>query len=149
MTNAERRSREYLTEAEVEKRMAPAEKQGRHGYRDASMILIAYRHALRVSELVSLRWEQVDLAQGLVHVNRVKNGTPATHPLRGPELRALRRLQRDYSQSPYVFTGERKGPMPNCEPSFWRINDADNQTIRPGAGGRVGYGNLLMTLLND
>jgi type 1 fimbriae regulatory protein FimB/type 1 fimbriae regulatory protein FimE len=109
--NAERRSREYLTEAEVEKLMAAAEGIGRHGHRDATIILIAYRHALRVSEIISLRWEQVDLAQGLLHVNRVKNGTPATHPLRGPELRALRRLQRDYGQAPYVFTGERKGPM--------------------------------------
>ena len=70
-----------------------------------------YRHALRVSELVSLRWEQVDLKQGLLHVTRRKNGLPSTHPLRGPELRALRRLQRDYSQTPYVFVTERGGPL--------------------------------------
>jgi len=53
------------------------------------LILIAYRHGLRVSELVSLRWDQIDLAQGLVHVARLKNGTPSVHPLRGPELRAV------------------------------------------------------------
>lgn len=111
VTNAERRSREFLTEAEVEKLMAAAEKVGRHGFRDTTMILIAYRHALRVSELVSLRWDQIDLAQGLLHVNRLKNGTPSTHPVRGPELRAMRRLQRDYPNCPYVFTGERKGPL--------------------------------------
>ena len=109
--NAERRSREFLTPAEVERLINAAEKLGRHGHRDATMILIAYRHALRVSELVSLRWEQVDLAQGLLHVKRLKNGNASTHPLHGPELRALRRLQRDYPNCPYVFTGERKGPL--------------------------------------
>jgi type 1 fimbriae regulatory protein FimE len=59
--------------------------------------MLAYRHGLRVSELVALRWDAVDLGQGLLHVRRLKGGTDSTHPLRGPELRALRRLQRDYS----------------------------------------------------
>jgi integrase len=69
-----------------------------------------YRHGFRVSELVAIRWDQIDLKQGLLHVNRLKNGVPSTHPLRGPELRALRQLQRDYP-SPYVFSTERGGPM--------------------------------------
>jgi type 1 fimbriae regulatory protein FimB/type 1 fimbriae regulatory protein FimE len=51
------------------------------------------------------------LRQGLVHVSRLKNGVASTHPLRGPELRALRRLQRDYPTSPYVFVTERRGPL--------------------------------------
>lgn len=109
--NAARRSREFLTPAEVDRLVEAAGKVGRHGHRDGTMILIAYRHALRVSELVSLRWDQVDLAQGVLHVRRRKNGNPSTHPLRGPELRALRRLQREYPNSPYIFTGERKGPL--------------------------------------
>lgn len=109
--NAERRSREFLTPVEVERLAEAAQSVGRHGHRDATMILIAYRHALRVSELTALRWDQVDLAQGLLHVRRRKNGNPSTHPLHGPELRALRRLQRDYPTSPYIFTGERKGPL--------------------------------------
>jgi type 1 fimbriae regulatory protein FimB/type 1 fimbriae regulatory protein FimE len=75
------------------------------------MLMIAYRHALRVSELVSLRWDQIDLGQGRLHVKRLKNGNASTHPLFGPELRALRRLQRDYPDCPYVFTGERNGPL--------------------------------------
>jgi len=75
------------------------------------MILIAYRHGLRVSELTSLRWDQLDLPQGMLHVRRRKNGTPSTHPLHGPEIRALRRLGREYAECPYVFTGERKGPL--------------------------------------
>ena len=52
------------------------------------------------------------MKQGLVHVKRLKNGTPSTHPLRGPELRALRKLQREQAQDGgYVFTSERSGPM--------------------------------------
>ena len=109
--NAERRSREYLTAAEVEKLMTAAGSVGRHGHRDETIILIGYRHGLRVSEICSLRWDQVDLAQGLLHVKRLKNGTPSSHPLHGPELRALRKIQRDYPNSPYVFATERKGPL--------------------------------------
>ena len=109
--NAERRTREFLTPAEVESVINAAEKLGRHGHRDATMIMLGFRHGLRVSELVSLRWEQVDLSQGVLHVRRRKNGNPSSHPLHGPELRAFRRLQRDYPTSPYIFTGERKGPL--------------------------------------
>jgi type 1 fimbriae regulatory protein FimB/type 1 fimbriae regulatory protein FimE len=109
--NIEYRSREYLTEDEVDQLMNAAGRVGRHGHRDATLILLSYRHGLRVTELVSLRWEQVDLKQGLMHVNRLKHGNPSVHPLRGPELRALRRLQRDYSAMPYVFSSERKAPL--------------------------------------
>ena len=70
-----------------------------------------YGHGLRVSELVALRWDQVDLDTGQSHVNRKKNGTPSTHPLGGKEIRALRRLKRDYPPIQYVFVTERKGPM--------------------------------------
>ena len=109
--NSDVRSREYLTEEEVESLEKAAREIGRHGHRDATLILLAYRHGLRVSELVSLRWEQIDLRQGLLHVSRRKNGTPSTHPIRGPEIRALRRLQREYPDTPYVFVTERKGPL--------------------------------------
>jgi type 1 fimbriae regulatory protein FimE len=109
--NVEYRNREYLSEKEVNAMIKAATTVGRHGIRDATLILIAYRHGLRVSELVALRWDQVDLAQGLVHIARRKNGVPSVHPLRGPELRALRRLQRDYSETSYVFVSERKSPL--------------------------------------
>jgi len=109
--NSDRRSREFLTPAEVESLINAAEKLGRHGHRDGTMLLIAYRHGLRVSELCSLRWDQVDLTQGLLHVNRLKNGNASTHPLHGPELRALRKLQRDYQNSPYLFVAETGGPL--------------------------------------
>lgn len=84
---------------------------GRHPHRDRTLILIAYRHALRVSELVALRWDQVDLKTGLVHVVRLKNGMPSTQPIRGPEIRALRKLKSTSLESPYVFVTERGGPM--------------------------------------
>jgi type 1 fimbriae regulatory protein FimB/type 1 fimbriae regulatory protein FimE len=109
--NTSVRSREYLTPAEVDAIIDAARSAGRYGHRDAALILLAYRHALRVSELVSLRRDQIDLEQGTLHVNRLKNGTPSVHPLRGVELRALRRLYREYIYSPYVFSTERKGPM--------------------------------------
>jgi len=109
--NSEIRSREHLTPDEVEKLIAAAKSVGRHGHRDATLILTAYRHGLRVSELVALRWDMVDLKQGLLHVSRLKNGVTSTHPIRGPELRALRKLQRYYPDTPYLFVTERKGPL--------------------------------------
>ena len=108
--NRELRTREYLTAKEVD-RLIEAAKANRQGDRDATMILIAYRHGLRASELVDLRWEQVDLDHALLHVRRVKNGTPATHPLTGKEMRALRKLQRENDASPFVFTSERGAPF--------------------------------------
>jgi type 1 fimbriae regulatory protein FimE len=109
--NAAYRSREYLSEKEVEALMAAAASLGRHGARDATLILLAYRHGLRVSELVSLRWDQVALQQGLLHVSRLKHGLASVHPLRGPELRTLRRVQRDYPETASVFVSERKAPL--------------------------------------
>jgi site-specific recombinase XerD len=109
--NAAYRSREHLTEREVE-RLVEAAKDNRWGHRDSTMVLLAFRHGLRASELVDLRWEQVDLENGILHVRRVKQGTPATHPLTGRELRALRRLQREREcKSPFVFVSERGAPF--------------------------------------
>jgi len=109
--SADRRSREHLTPTEIDRLMAAVQQLGRHGHRDTTMILLAYRHGLRVSELVGLRREQVDLRQGLLHVRRCKNGLPSTHPVRGPELRALRKLLRDDPDTAYVFVSERRAPM--------------------------------------
>lgn len=111
LPNVELRKREYLTPSEVARLLKAAGKLGRHGHRDETLLLLAYRHGLRVSELASLRWDQVDLKAGLIHVSRLKNGIASVHPLRGPELRALRRLQREYETSAYVFVTERGGPV--------------------------------------
>ena len=107
----DRRSREYLTPAEVERLMAAARKHSRYGSRDATLVLLMYRHGLRVTEAVRLRWDAVDLKAANLHVERLKSGTPSVHPLRGPELRALRQLRRDWPDSPYLFVSERGGPM--------------------------------------
>lgn len=111
LKNTAYRSREYLTEQEVEQLMAAAGRVGRHGQRDTTLILLAYRHGLRVTELVNLRWEQIDFNQQLIHINRLKRGTASVHPLRGLELQALRQLQLDYPLMPYVFSSERKAPL--------------------------------------
>src|SRR5262249_43547702 len=109
--NTAYRSREHLTEREVE-RLIEAAKANRWGHRDATMVLLAFRHGLRAAELVDFRWEQVDLENAILHVRRVKQGTPATHPLTGRELRGLRRLQRKQgSKSPFVFVSERGAPF--------------------------------------
>jgi len=66
------------------------------------MVLVAYRHGLRASELTDLRWQQIDFRTATLHVRRVKQGTPSTHPILGDELRALRRLQREQEpKSPF------------------------------------------------
>jgi integrase len=105
--NSKYRTREHLTEREVE-RLIDAAKDNRWGHRDATMILLAFRHGLRVSELVDLRWEQVDSENATLHVRRTKQGNPATHPLTGRELRALRKLKRE-SKSPFVFFVSERG----------------------------------------
>src|SRR5262245_45948473 len=109
--NSAYRTREHLTETEVEK-LIEATKGNRWGYRDSTMVLVAYRHGLRASELVDLRWDQIDFSAATLHVRRVKAGTPSTHPIRGDELRALRRLQREQDpKSPFVFVSERNAPF--------------------------------------
>jgi integrase len=107
--NTELRTREHLTATEVD-RLIKAAKGNRQGHRDATMILLAYRHGLRASEVIDLRWDQVDFNNAVLHVRRVKAGTPSTHPLTGAELRALRRLQREVA-SPFVFVSERGSPF--------------------------------------
>jgi integrase len=104
--------RKYLTAREIEKLMDYARKHSRYGHRDATMILVTYRHGLRASEVCDLQWHQVELDQGRMHVRRAKNGTPSVHPIRGDEIRALRKLRRESpTEASYVFVTERGGPM--------------------------------------
>jgi integrase len=103
--------RRYLTQREVERLMDCARKHGRYGHRDATMILVAYRHGLRASEVCDLQWQQIELSEGRLHVHRVKNGIPSVHPIRGDEMRALRKLRRDYPRDAHVFVSERGGPI--------------------------------------
>jgi integrase len=107
--NATYRTHEHLSEGEVD-RLIKAAKKNRHGLRDSAMIFIAFRHGLRAAEVVDLRWDQVDFEQRVLHVRRVKRGTPATHPLDGEETRALRQLKR-LTPGQYVFVSERGEPF--------------------------------------
>jgi type 1 fimbriae regulatory protein FimB/type 1 fimbriae regulatory protein FimE len=108
--NADLRTREYLTEDETEALMTAA-RRNCYGHRDATMILIAFRHGLRASEAVDLRWDQVDFNRASLHVRRSKGGTPSVHPLSGEEMRVLRRLQRESAASPFIFVSERGAPF--------------------------------------
>jgi integrase len=129
--NADLRTREYLTEAEVE-RLLKATKANRWGHRDGTMILVAYRHGLRASELTDLRWDQIDFTTATLHVRRVKQGSPSTHPILGDELRMLRRLQREQEpKSPFVFTSERGSPFTTA--GFARMVE------RAGVEARLGF----------
>jgi integrase len=103
--------RDYLRPEEVEAMIQAARKTGRHPVRDAAIILLMFRHGLRTAELIALRWHQVDLKAGYLDVHRVKRGHSAKHPLRGPQLRLLRELQRTYPDASYVFVSERKAPL--------------------------------------
>jgi type 1 fimbriae regulatory protein FimB/type 1 fimbriae regulatory protein FimE len=127
--NSELRQREYLTPAEVE-RLIKAAKDDRYGHRDATLILIAFRHGLRASEVCDLEWSQVEFGRSAaLHVRRKKNGKPSVHPLRGDEIRALRELRRQFPDSGYVFATERNGPF---------TPDAVNQLIKR-IGRRAGF----------
>lgn len=103
--------RRYLTEPEI-KRLLAAAKKGRHGERDFCLVLLAYRHGLRATELVDLRLSDLDLETGRIFVRRVKGSVSASHPLPGDELRAIRSWlrARGEGRSPFLFLGER-GPM--------------------------------------
>jgi len=106
------RERKYLTPAEVEKLVATAKKRGRYGQRDALAILMCYRHGLRVSELVALRWCQIDWATHRLTVQRRKGSiSGVAHPILPDETRGLKVLQREQpAGAQYVFIGER-GPV--------------------------------------
>jgi len=104
------RTRYHLTESEVDKILKTA-KLGRYGARDRLMVLMAFRHGLRVSELCDLQWSDIDFKAGTLHVRRLKGSKDSTHYLEGDETRPLKSLQRD-AAGPYVFTSERsRGPM--------------------------------------
>jgi type 1 fimbriae regulatory protein FimB/type 1 fimbriae regulatory protein FimE len=108
--NADYRQREYLTESEIDSLLTAAG-TSRNPVRDRLLILVAFRHALRVSELVDLRWQQIDLDTAAIHIRRAKNGTPGIHGLQGNELRLLRALRREHPHADFVFLSERKSPL--------------------------------------
>jgi type 1 fimbriae regulatory protein FimB/type 1 fimbriae regulatory protein FimE len=110
--NQASRTREYLTPMKLNASLWRASCQRPCGQPRPLLMMMAYRHGFRASELIALRWDQIDLKAGTLHVARLKHGSPSTHPLRGPELRALRAWKREQGEAtPYVFTSLRGGPM--------------------------------------
>jgi len=109
--NSDYRVREHLTETEIEKLIETA-KGNRHGHRDATMILVAYRHGLRATELCDLKWEAIDFRAATLDVARKKGGSATTHQISATELRALRKLQKEQDpKSAFVFVNERGTPF--------------------------------------
>jgi integrase len=127
-TNKSLRTREYLTPAEIDK-LIKAAKEGRWGHRDATLILVGYRHGLRAKEIAELEWSQVEFGRSAcLHVRRAKGGKPSVHPIRGDELRMLTALRKEFPDSGYVFTTERGTPF---------TRDAINRRIKT-TGERAG-----------
>ena len=123
--NVDYRPREYLSETEVERLVSTALKEGHqrrqsksqgrnrgaHSLRNALMVLLAFRHALRVSELISLRWDDIDFREQTLHCRRLKNGIDGRHPLGSRELKLLNRLRKEQVSLRYVFMSERGSPI--------------------------------------
>lgn len=111
LTNLEKRSREYLLPGEVD-RLIAASKIVRNGQRDSTLILLSYRHGLRVSEAIALMWSDIDFGGGSIHINRLKKGKSGRHPLRKPELIALHNLRRQQRiDTPYLFISQQNTPL--------------------------------------
>jgi type 1 fimbriae regulatory protein FimE len=110
LRNSAYRNREYLTDIEISQ-LCDAARKGLYGLRNSTLIFIMFRHGLRVGEAIALRWDQIDLVKGFMHVRRLKNGLASTHPIRGNELRMLRQILRNNPTSPYVFISQRCAPL--------------------------------------
>ena len=115
---ATQRLRTYLTRDEVASLLRAARKS-RHGARNYAMVLLAYRHGLRASELVGLRWSDVDIERGTIYCRRAKNSRSTVHPLKPDEVAALERAQRSRPAGEYVFQSERGERMSRS--AFWRV----------------------------
>lgn len=104
VVDAHERNKDYLTEGEVAKLLAAA-KNSRCGIRDHLIILMLYRHGLRVSELTSMKRSQIKLDEARLWVKRLKNSLSLYHPIEGDELRAIKRYlrERNHSRSPFLF----------------------------------------------
>jgi hypothetical protein len=107
------RSREYLRPDEVERLISAAKSIGRHKNRDTLLILMMFRHGLRVNEALDLKWTDIDWATAHVHIKRLKQGSPSVQPIDGKEMRLLRKVERSHGEErlPWIFISERRAPL--------------------------------------
>ncbi len=85
----------------------------RNPLRDAALVLVAWRHGLRASEIGLLRWENIDFKSSELFVVRLKDSQSGGAPLWPDEFKALKRLHKsmDLPSSGYVFLSERGTPI--------------------------------------
>ncbi|TDX21234.1 tyrosine-type recombinase/integrase [Rhodovulum visakhapatnamense] len=130
--DAHERRQDYLSPPDMERLLTSA-KKGRHGIRDQLLLMMMYRHGLRVSEATALRRADADLSQARIWISRLKNGLSVEQPVSGDELRALRRwLAKRNDALPWLFISERQQPL---------TRQAVNYIVAT-AGDRAGLGHV-------
>lgn len=109
--NIELRSRTYLNLAEINELLLAAQARGRHTERDYALLLLMFRHGLRVSEAIALRWDAISFDDRKISINRIKGSLSGAHPLQADEIEALKALKARGYDSRALFVSERGGKL--------------------------------------